>query len=183
MGRSPSAPPSASKSFWSMLIRLIKATGSSWMCSSSWRLVRPPLDCVPERFLSSLSAPSLYPEPVSICLDSIDFFRRNPAPEPWRPTAPSGDSDSASPERRLVRSILSSMNVLNSMGASSGCSRAGTQNSFDASSSSDMAGGDGGELADLNEGRSGSALLTPMDILRIACRLLSSCARPAGLDS
>lgn len=96
--------------------------------------------------------------------------------------APSGDSESESPERRLVLSILSSINVLNSIGASSGCKRAGTQKSFD-SSSSDTAGGEGGELADWNEGRSGSALLTPIDILRMACRLLNSWARPAGLFS
>ena len=80
-------------------------------------------------------------------------------------------------------STFSSMKVLNSLGASSGCKRAGTQKSLEGSSSSEKCCGGAGTLKDWKEGRSGSAVLTSMDMRRIACRLLSSWARPAGLDS
>lgn len=180
---SPPASPSIPAAFWERLIRRTSSTGSSTMCSSSWRLARPPFGWCSDRFLSSRSAPSLYPAPLSICLESMDFLRRSPPVDPCPPKALSGDNESESPDLRLIVFTFSSMKVLNSLGASSGCSRAGTQNNLEGSSSSAMAGGEGGPLFDLNEGRSGSALLTPMDILRIACRLLSSWARPAGLDS
>jgi hypothetical protein len=90
----------------------------------------------------------------------------------------------SSPDLLLICSALPSRNVLNSFGASSGCSRAGTQNSLDESSS--LAVGDGalGIAAAFNCGRSGSSVApTDMDIRLSACRLLSSCASPAGLDS
>jgi hypothetical protein len=168
----------------SMLIRLTRAAGSSTIsCSFS----SPPLGCAaPDRFLSNRSAPSRYPLGLSICLESIDFFRRSPPAEPWRPNGPSGDNVSESPERRLILSTFSSINVLNSLGASSGCRRAGTQNSFEASCSSSFSEKFCGALGRpnlLNDGRSGSEVFTSIDMRRIACRLLNSCANPAGLDS
>ncbi|KAI7340978.1 hypothetical protein KC340_g139 [Hortaea werneckii] len=89
---------------------------------------------------------------------------------------PSTDKLSLSPLRRLILSTRSSMNVLNSFGASSGWSEAGTQKSRDASSSSSpswVLGATDGTTPP-KEGRSGSALSTFMLIRRIACRLLSS---------
>lgn len=90
----------------------------------------------------------------------------------------------SSPDRLLICSALLSKNVLNSLGASSGCSRAGTQNNLEESSSLDVEDGALGIPAALSCGRSGSSV-APMciDILRSACKLLSSCAMPAGLDS
>ena len=137
-------------------------------------------DC--DLFLSSLSAPSLYPSAplppeLSICLDSIDFFRRRPPPEPSR-FRESGDSDDpSSPDRRLICFTLVSTNVLNSFGANSGCNLAGTQYSREAASSSSAWVGArvGMKEALLKDGKSGSpAALTSIDIRRKACRLLNS---------
>jgi hypothetical protein len=90
----------------------------------------------------------------------------------------------SSPDLRLICSALLSKNVLNSLGANSGCNRAGTQNNLDESSSLESGEGALGMLAALICGKSGSsAAPTCMDIRLSACRLLSSCASPAGLDS
>jgi hypothetical protein len=120
----------------------------------------------------------------STCRESIDFFLlKDPAPDPERLKL-SGDNESSEPDLRLTLSTFSSMNVLNSFGANSGCSLAGTQNNFDGSSSSvKLAGATDGTLnPEAKEGRSGSEA-TSIDIRRIACRLLNSCATAAGLDS
>lgn len=153
----------------SRLIRLTRAAGFSTIsCSFS----SPPLVCAaPDRFLSNRSAPSRYSWGLSICLESIDFFRLRPPAEPWRPKGPSGDKESESPERRLILSTFSSINVLNSLGASSGCRRAGTQKSFEVSGSSSLSGESWGAVDRpnlLKDGRSGSDVFTSIDMRRIA---------------
>jgi hypothetical protein len=111
------------------------------------------------------------------------FFRRKLLlPEPDL-SKPSGVKLSASPDLLRILSTRSSMNVLNSFGASSGCNLAGTQNNLEASfSSSDPFGATVG-ITPPKEGRSGSAVSTFIDIRRMACKLLNSCATAAGLDS
>lgn len=109
--------------------------------SSSCRLG----SCAPIRrecdfFLSNRSAPSWYPTELSIWRDSIDFFRRRLTFPPSTLNELDGlDGGPAkaesSPDLLLICSALLSRNVLNSLGASSGCNRAGTQNNLDASSS------------------------------------------------
>jgi hypothetical protein len=116
----------------------------------------------------------------------MDFFRRNPMPESselerddWL------EKEESSPDLLRICSALLSRKDLNSLGASSGWRRAGTQNNLDESSSlSDDDGAMPGIPAGLREGRSGSpAAATSMDILLRACKLLNSWATAAGLDS
>jgi hypothetical protein len=93
------------------------------------------------------------------------------------------NSDS-SPDLLLICSALLSRKVLNSLGANSGCRLAGTQNNLEVSSSLAVEDGALGIPAAFSCGKSGSsAAPTIMDILLNACRLLSSWANPAGLDS
>lgn len=119
----------------------------------------------------------------------MDFFRLKPE---FPPSTLSeldledvgGLNADNSPDLRLICSALPSRNVLNSFGANSGCKRAGTQNNREESSSLEVEDGAFGIPAALSCGKSGSsAAPTFIDILLKACRLLNSCASPAGLDS
>jgi hypothetical protein len=115
----------------------------------------------------------------------MDFFRLNPPPDPAR-SGPSGDRDEYSPDRRFMVCTRFSKNLLNSIGASSGCTFAGTQNSLEGSSSSSPPVGATVGMSETpwNDGRSGSLVLpTSIDIRRKACKLLSSWATAAGVDS
>lgn len=119
----------------------------------------------------------------------MDFFRRKPLfPRSGLSEFDLEDEGEVnadnSPDRLRICSALLSRNVLNSFGASSGCRRAGTQNNREASSSLELAEGASGIPAALSCGKSGSSVApTCIDILLKACRLLSSWASPAGLDS
>jgi len=109
----------------------------------------------------------------------MDFFRRrfpsSELRELGRDDIGEDVKDERSPDRRLICSALLSKKVLNSLGANSGCSLAGTQKSVEASSSDDVGEGTVGVAAGVRDGRSGSpAACTSMDILRSACRLLNS---------
>jgi hypothetical protein len=96
-----------------------------------------------------------------------------------------GDANAeSSPDLLLICSALLSKNDLNSFGANSGCRRAGTQKSREASSSLECDEGALGMPAALSCGRSGSSVAPTLIDMRLrACRLLSSCATAAGLDS
>jgi hypothetical protein len=156
----------------------MSSAASSGISSSSESLGWP-CSCL-DRFLSSLSAPSRYSSLLFTWRDSILFFRRKPplALEPDR-SRPSGERLSSLPLLLLTLSTRSSTKVLNSFGANSGWSLAGTQNILPGSSSSaECPGATVGK-----EGRSGSAVSTFIDIRLIACKLLNSCATAAGLDS
>jgi len=111
--------------------------------------------------------------------DSIDFFLCKPPPPCGG--IMSGESASWPREERFMVLTLSWMNVSKAFGASSGWTLAGTQNSRDGSSSSASCDGAtvGTVQPELKEGRSGSAACTSIDILRMACRLLSSWATAA----
>ena len=121
-------------------------------------------------------------------LESIDFFLDKSLlfelREACREDNAEDPNEDKSPDLLLICSALLSRNVLNSVGASSGCSLAGTQNNLEESSSDAVGEGAFGIAAGFNVGRSGSpAAWTSIDILRNACRLLSSCATAAGLVS
>lgn len=154
----------------SMLIFLIRLVGSLTRVSSSARLAALLGSWCPlsDRLRSSLSAPSSYPLSLLICRESMLFFLFIP-PEFCR-SKPSGASCCPSSDNLFIFSTLSSMNVLNSFGASSGCNRAGTQNSLEGSSSSESC--EGGRAGipkpGPKEGRSGSAVSTFIDMRRMA---------------
>lgn len=156
--------------------RLILRASLEGSFTSSSRLARlTPIPSSPwsfeDRLRSSRSAPSWYSLPSSTWRDSIDFLRLRLPPLPG-----SAERDSPPKDERLIVLTLSWMNVLNSFGASSGCSRAGTQNNLEGSSSSSSCDGaiDTAPKSAPKLGRSGSMELTSIDIRRIACRLLSS---------
>jgi hypothetical protein len=112
----------------------------------------------------------------------MDFFRRRPLLSPIPNELDRDDEGElnwdSSPDLLFICSVLLSRKLLNSVGASSGCRRAGTQNNRDESSSlADDEGilGRAAAFRDGREGRSGSpAAPTSIDMRRKACRLLSS---------
>lgn len=114
----------------------------------------------------------------------MDFFLRSPPPAPSL-CRPSADKE-PSPDLRLIEFTLLSMKVLNSVGANSGCIRAGTQNNRALSSPSafPLGGALGMPKLELKEGRSGSpAVFAFIDMRRSACKLLNSWATASGFDS
>lgn len=113
----------------------------------------------------------------------MDFCLRRDEIEPLRPTSPSADMNE-SPDLRLIDCTRFSKKDLNSVGASSGWTRAGTQSSLEGSFSSSSPLGAIIGMADRDMGGISGSMLFPtsIDSLLKACKLLSSWAMSLGLS-
>lgn len=137
-----------------------------------------------ERSRSSRAALSAKFAPATsaliICCESLDFLRLRA--ESLRLSSPSGERRD-SPERRRIDWTLFSRKCLNSDGASSGCTLAGTQRSREGSFSSSSPEGAREGMAERVIGGMSGSMLFPTSIERrlSACRLLSSWAISLGL--